>query len=71
MAVEAGAWVRLGAGRGCGYSRVMPRRWLTRRRVYQAREVLADVKAVWDPDVTTPNPRYLGNPEHLDLQPIG
>ena len=38
---------------------------------YQAREVLADVKAVWDADVTTPNPRYLGNPEHLNLQPIG
>ena len=38
---------------------------------YQAREVLADVKAVWDADVTTPNPRYLGNPEHLNLQPVG
>jgi vancomycin permeability regulator SanA len=34
---------------------------------YQAREVLADVKAVWDADVTTPSPRYLG--AHEQLQP--
>lgn len=36
---------------------------------YQAREVLADVKAVWDADVTTPSPRYLGAHERLHLQP--
>ena len=36
---------------------------------YQAREVLADVKAVWDADVTTPSPRYLGAHEQLHLQP--
>ena len=36
---------------------------------YQAREVLADVKAVWDADVTTPSPRYLGEREQLHLQP--
>jgi vancomycin permeability regulator SanA len=35
---------------------------------YQAREVLADVKAVWDADVTTPSPRYLGAHEQLHLQ---
>jgi vancomycin permeability regulator SanA len=35
---------------------------------YQAREVLADVKAVWDADVTTPKP-VLGRREHLNLQP--
>jgi vancomycin permeability regulator SanA len=35
---------------------------------YQAREVLADVKALWDADVTTPSPRYLGAHE-LHLQP--
>jgi vancomycin permeability regulator SanA len=36
---------------------------------YQAREVLADVKAVWDADVTTPSLRYLGAREQLHLQP--
>ena len=36
---------------------------------YQAREVLADVKAVWDADVATPSPRYLGAHEQLHLQP--
>jgi vancomycin permeability regulator SanA len=36
---------------------------------YQAREVLADVKAVWDADVTNPSPRYLGAHEQLHLQP--
>jgi len=52
---------------------------------YQAREVLADVKALWDADVkalwdadvkalwdadvTTPSPRYLGAHEQLHLQP--
>ncbi len=36
---------------------------------HQAREVLADVKAVWDADVTTPSPRYLGAHEQLHLQP--
>lgn len=38
---------------------------------YQAREVLADVKAVWDADVTHPAPRYLGAHERLRLQPFG
>jgi vancomycin permeability regulator SanA len=36
---------------------------------YQAREVLADVKAMWDADVTTPSPPYLGAHEQLHLQP--
>jgi vancomycin permeability regulator SanA len=36
---------------------------------YQAREVLADVKAVWDADVTNPSPRYLGAHEQLHLEP--
>lgn len=36
---------------------------------YQAREVLADVKALWDADVTNPDPRYLGAHVHLNLQP--
>ena len=36
---------------------------------YQAREVLADVKAMWDADVATPSPRYLGAREQLHLQP--
>jgi len=36
---------------------------------YQAREVLADVKAVWEADVATPSPRYLGAHEQLHLQP--
>src|SRR3954449_9002742 len=36
---------------------------------YQSREVLADVKAVWDADVTSPSPRYLGAHEQLHLQP--
>ena len=38
---------------------------------YQAREVLADVKALWDIDVGHPKPRFLGSPEHLNLQPVG
>ena len=37
---------------------------------YQAREVLADVKAVWDADVTHPAPRYLGAHQRLHLQPF-
>jgi vancomycin permeability regulator SanA len=37
---------------------------------YQAREVLADVNAVWDADVTTPSPRYPGAHEQLHLQPV-
>jgi vancomycin permeability regulator SanA len=36
---------------------------------YQAREVLADVKAVWDADVSTPQSTYGGRHEHLNLQP--
>ena len=36
---------------------------------YQAREVLADVKAMWDADFATPSPRYLGAREQLHLQP--
>ena len=36
---------------------------------YQAREVLADVKAVWDADVSKPSSTYLGRHEHLNLQP--
>jgi vancomycin permeability regulator SanA len=36
---------------------------------YQVREVLADVKAMWDADVTHPSPRYLGPHVHLNLQP--
>ena len=38
---------------------------------YQAREVLADVKAVWDADVATPSPRFLGPHEQLHLLPFG
>ena len=37
---------------------------------YQAREVLADVKAMWDADVSHPRPRYLGPSVHLNLQPV-
>jgi vancomycin permeability regulator SanA len=37
---------------------------------YQAREVLADVKAMWEADVTHPSPRYLGPHVHLNLQPV-
>jgi vancomycin permeability regulator SanA len=36
---------------------------------YQVREVLADVKALWDADVTHPDPRYVGPHVHLNLQP--
>jgi vancomycin permeability regulator SanA len=36
---------------------------------YQAREVLADVKAMWDADVSTPKSTYLGRHERLNLQP--
>ncbi len=36
---------------------------------YQAREILADVKAVWDADVTNPPSTYGGRREHLNLQP--
>ncbi|HSS54301.1 MAG TPA: ElyC/SanA/YdcF family protein [Gaiellales bacterium] len=36
---------------------------------YQAREVLADAKAVWEADVTIPSRRYLGAHEQLHLQP--
>jgi vancomycin permeability regulator SanA len=35
---------------------------------YQAREVFADVKAVWDADVTSPKP-LLGRHERLNLEP--
>jgi vancomycin permeability regulator SanA len=35
---------------------------------YQAREVFADVKAMWDADVSRPTP-LLGRREHLNLQP--
>jgi vancomycin permeability regulator SanA len=34
-----------------------------------AREVLASVKAVWQADVTKPDPRYLGQREQLHLSP--
>lgn len=37
---------------------------------YQAREVLADVKAVWDADVSKPSATYMGRHEHLNLQPV-
>ena len=37
---------------------------------YQAREVLADVKAVWDADVSNPTSTYLGRHEQLHLQPV-
>jgi vancomycin permeability regulator SanA len=37
---------------------------------YQAREVLADVKAVWDADVSKPSSTYLGKHERLNLQPV-
>jgi vancomycin permeability regulator SanA len=37
---------------------------------YQLREVLADVKAVWDADVSQPAPRYLGRHEQLNLLPV-
>ncbi|MDX6545590.1 MAG: hypothetical protein QOG02_1364 [Gaiellales bacterium] len=36
---------------------------------YQLREVLADVKAVWDADVSQPAPRYLGRHEQLTVRP--
>jgi vancomycin permeability regulator SanA len=36
---------------------------------YQTREVLADVKAMWDADVSHPSPRFLGPHVHLNLQP--
>jgi vancomycin permeability regulator SanA len=36
---------------------------------YQAREVFADIKAVWDADISKPAPRYLGRHEQLNLQP--
>ena len=36
---------------------------------HQVALVLADVKAVWDADVTNPSPRYLGAHEQLPLQP--
>jgi vancomycin permeability regulator SanA len=36
---------------------------------YQAREVLADVKAVWDADISKPAPRFLGRHEQLNLLP--
>ena len=37
---------------------------------YQAREVFADVKAVWDADVSKPSPRFLGRHEQLNLLPV-
>jgi vancomycin permeability regulator SanA len=37
---------------------------------YQAREVLADVKALWDVDVTRRDPRYLGARQPLNLLPV-
>jgi len=37
---------------------------------YQAREVLADVKAVWDADVSKLSSTYLGKHERLNLQPV-
>jgi vancomycin permeability regulator SanA len=36
---------------------------------YRARGVFADVKAVWDADVSQPAPRFLGRHEQLNLQP--
>jgi vancomycin permeability regulator SanA len=36
---------------------------------YQARELLADAKALWDTDVVDRNPRCLGRHEKLNLQP--
>jgi vancomycin permeability regulator SanA len=36
---------------------------------YQAREVLADVKAMWDADVSNPTP-VMGGHEQLNLQPV-
>jgi vancomycin permeability regulator SanA len=36
---------------------------------YQAREVLADVKAVWDADVSRPSSTYMGRHERLNLRP--
>jgi vancomycin permeability regulator SanA len=38
---------------------------------YQAREVLADMKALWDVEVTGRDPRYLGDREPLNLLPFG
>ncbi len=37
---------------------------------YQGREVLATVKAMWDADVRRPDPRFLGHPVPLNLQPV-
>ncbi len=37
---------------------------------YQAREVFADIKAVWDADVSKPAPRFLGRHEQLNLLPV-
>jgi vancomycin permeability regulator SanA len=37
---------------------------------YQARELFADVKAVWDADVSNPAPRFLGRREQLHLLPV-
>jgi vancomycin permeability regulator SanA len=37
---------------------------------YQAREVFADVKAVWDADISKPAPRFLGRHEQLNLLPV-
>jgi vancomycin permeability regulator SanA len=37
---------------------------------YQGREVLASVKAMWDADVRRPDPRFLGHPVPLNLQPF-
>ena len=36
---------------------------------YQAREMLASVKAMWDVDLGHPDPRYLGPHVQLNLQP--
>jgi vancomycin permeability regulator SanA len=38
---------------------------------YQAREVLASVKAMWDVDLGHPDPRFLGPHVQLNLQPAG
>jgi vancomycin permeability regulator SanA len=32
--------------------------------------VLADIKAVWDADISKPAPRYLGRHEQLNLRPV-
>jgi vancomycin permeability regulator SanA len=42
----------------------------TRMVRYQARELLADAKALWDTDVIGRDPRYLGRHEKLNLQPV-